>query len=75
MDTFSPSFFQNHGTFLDLKKKAGETSSTVSPSCVSVSVVEHASVSLNIPKYPLINCSDYARALIMPNHLTCSTDF
>ena len=41
-------------------------------------VAEYASVSLNMPKYPenaWINCSDYARALDMHDHLTCSTDF
>ena len=63
--------FQKSGHFLQFSKTAGEVSPLL-PSCAPVSVA------LNMPKYPwkcLNKCSDYARALNMHNHLTCSTGF
>ena len=48
------------------------------PSCAPVSVAEYATVTLNIPKYHwkcLKKLFWLARALNMPDHLTCSTGF
>ena len=50
-----------------------EEASLLLCSGVPVSVAEYASISLNMTKYPwkcLKNCSDYARALNMPDYLS-----
>ena len=66
----SESFFQNSGEFFWFSKRAGEFF-PFPPSCKPVCVAEYALISLKMLKYPWTNCSDYARALNMLDHLTC----
>ena len=48
--TQSGSFFPKSGHFFQFSKRAGEAS-PLPPSCAPVSVVEYATISLNMPKY------------------------
>ena len=70
-------FFHNQGTFFDFQKTVGEASHST--------LVRHLWVWTNMHQYPWlfintlednrINCSDYAKVLHMPDHLTCSAGF
>ena len=55
--------------------RKGQGKPPLSPSCTPVNVAEYVPISVNILENAWINCSDYARALNMHDHLTCFTGF
>ena len=72
-----PFFFPKSEHLFRFSKK-GRGSLPLQPYCMSLNVGEYASISLNISNIlenAWINCSNYARALNMLDHLTCLTDF
>ena len=73
MDTISATFFQIRKIF-NFQKRKGEThppSSMVAHLWVWLTMHQYLWISRNVLENAWINCSDYARALKMPGHLTC----
>ena len=75
--TLSGLFPKKISVFFFSISEVGSGGLPLHPGCAPVSVPEYASISLNIPKYPLkcLNKLFYVWALNMPDHLACSTGF
>ena len=70
-------FFQNQDTFFDFQKGQGRPplSLLVTQLWMWLSTHQYPWICLNILANASINCSDYARAMNMCDHLTCSIGF
>ena len=68
---------KNQDTFFDFQKGQGwpPLSSLVVHLWIWLNMYQYTWICLNILENAWINCSDYARALYMHDHLTCSTGF
>ena len=70
-------FKKNQDTFVDFQKWQGRSPlfSLITHLWVGLNMHQYPWKSLNILENAWINCSDYARALNIPGHLTCLTSF
>ena len=75
--TQSGSFFLKSEHCIQFPKRAGKASPLplVAPLWVYMNMHQYPWIYLNVLENAWINCSDYARALNMHDHLTCSTGF
>ena len=77
MDKIRALFFLPKLGHFDFQKREGKASPLplVASLWVWLNMHQYSWISLNILENAWINCSDYARALKMHDHLTCSTGF
>ena len=69
------SFSYDFQTIFKERQGRPPSSLLVARQWVQMNMHQYHWISLNILENAWINCSDYAKALNMPDHLTCSTSF